>query len=289
VSAGAWRLGLLGHPVEHSLSPALHKAALASTGQTGSYELIDCLPESLEAAVTPLRQGAFDGLNVTLPHKEALVSLVDRLEGDAAAIGAINTLVRTPGGALEGHNTDVSGLVMALQRRWPETPWRRLPVTIVGAGGAARAAVLAADRLGASEVRITNRTMERAERLAHELQPVCKASLVSTPSAGAFHGAALIVQATSVGMSWTLGQPRWRTRVSQVAAALRGARPGASCIDLVYRPRPTAWMEGALAAGHEVEDGLGMLVAQAASSFALWTGIAPEMTSMRASVLGALG
>jgi shikimate dehydrogenase len=288
VNDGVWRLGLLGHPVQHSLSPALHTAALASTGQVGTYTLIDCPAEGLDAAVARLREGAFDGLNVTLPHKEALVPLVDRLEGAAAAIGAVNTLLCTPEGVVEGHNTDVPGLVTALEARWPETPWRWLPVTVIGAGGAARAAVLAADQLGAGEIRITNRTQERAERVVSELQARCRAPLLSLPIERAFQDAALVLQATSVGMSWRPEQSQWGGHARKVTEQLRRARPGAACFDLVYRPRVTAWMQGAVAAGHEVEDGLGMLVAQAAASFGLWTGSHPDKGAMQASVLGAL-
>lgn len=288
MSDGAWRFGLVGHPVQHSLSPVLHEAALASTGQRGTYALVDCLTVDLESAVERLREGSFDGLNVTLPHKEALVPLVDHLEGAAAAIGAINTVLCTPEGRVEGHNTDVSGLIMALETRWPGTPWKWLPVTIIGAGGAARAAVLAADRLGAGEIRITNRTQARAERVVSDLQGICRAPLMSCSMEQAVKDAALVVQATSVGMSWLSGQVEWATHRQRTADALRCARPGASCFDMVYRPRTTAWMQGAVEAGHEAEDGLGMLVAQAAASFLLWTGVGPDREVMRAAVSGAL-
>ena len=288
MSDGAWRLGLLGHPVQHSLSPALHTAALASTGQIGTYSLIDCLAGELDDAVRRLREGDFDGLNVTLPHKEALVARVDRLEGAAAAVGAVNTLLCTEDGRVEGHNTDVSGLVMALEVRWPETPWRWLPVTIIGAGGAARAAVLAADRLGAGEIRITNRTQARAERVVSELQGSCQAPIISCPLDEAVKDAALVIQATSVGLSWRPEQPEWAHQRQSVAEYLRRARPGAACFDMIYRPRTTAWMQGAVVAGHEAEDGLGMLVAQAAASFELWTGVCPDRAAMQAAVSGVL-
>ena len=202
MKSGSWRLGLLGHPVAHSLSPLLHTAALRATGQEGTYELIDCPPEHLAHAVARLRRGEYDGLNATIPHKEALVGLVDRLSRSAAALGAVNTLVRTADGDVEGHNTDLEGLVSALVQRWPATPWRWHPATVVGAGGAARAAVAAAAHLGASEVRVTNRTPERAQALATALQPTSDVPVVAHSADTAFDGAGLVLQATSAGMGW---------------------------------------------------------------------------------------
>jgi shikimate dehydrogenase len=288
VSGSAWRLGLLGHPVAHSLSPALHAAAFEVTGQTGTYELIDCPPARLADAVARLRRGQFDGLNATIPHKEALVGLVDRLARSAAAVGAINTLVRTADGEVEGHNTDVEGLVSALEARWPDTPWRWHPVTVVGAGGAARAAVMAAVQLGASEVRVTNRTPDRATTLVADLRPACDSPLVAHPVETAFTGTALVLQATSAGMGWSPEQPRWSALRARATERLATARPDAVVMDLVYRPSPTPWVEAARAAGHEAEDGLAMLVGQAAAAFACWTGVRPPIEPMRLAALGAL-
>lgn len=288
MSEGTWRLGLLGHPVAHSLSPPLHTAALHATGQTGSYALIDCPPEQLASAVERLRAGEFDGLNATIPHKEALVGLVDRLSRSASALGAVNTLVRTPDGEVEGHNTDLEGLVGALEARWPATPWRWHPVTVVGAGGAARAAVAAAVQLGASEVRVTNRTPERAQALAVALQPLSDVPVVPHPLETAFVGAALVLQATSAGMGWAPGQPRWTALLERATRRLAAARPDAVLLDLVYRPEVTPWVQAARASGHEAESGLGMLVGQAAAAFACWTGVRPPLGPMAQAIRDAL-
>ncbi|MDP6946385.1 MAG: shikimate dehydrogenase, partial [Myxococcota bacterium] len=182
MSDGSWRLGLLGHPVAHSLSPPLHLAALEATGQLGTYALVDCPPEGLAEALARLRGGEFDGLNATIPHKEALAGCVDRLARSAAALGAVNTLVRAPDGAIEGHNTDLVGLVSALKERWPETPWRWSPATVVGAGGAARAVASTLIDRGAAGVTLLNRTESRARAAADSLSgPVSVAPL--TPRA----------------------------------------------------------------------------------------------------------
>lgn len=284
----SWRLGLLGHPVAHSLSPTLHTTALATTGQRGTYELLDCPPERLAEALSRLRTGEFDGLNATIPHKEALVDLVDRLAPSAASLRAVNTLTRTTDGQVEGHNTDLEGLVSALKAHWPDAPWRCNPVTVVGAGGAARAAVMAAAQLGCSEVRITNRTPERADALARDLQPLTDVALVAQSADSAFDDAALVLQATSVGMGWEPSQSRWSAAVGHAATRLGRTQQGAVLMDLVYRPSPTPWMEAATRTGREASDGLKMLVGQAAASFACWTGVRPQTEPMMAAALQAL-
>ena len=288
MSEGAWRLGLLGHPVSHSLSPALHRAALEATGSLGDYTLIDCPPQSLPEAVARLGRGELDGLNATIPHKEALLDLVDELGPAARTVGAINTLCRTPEGRVEGHNTDVEGLERALSERWPEAPWRWRPVTVVGAGGAARAAVLAAVRGEACEVRVVNRTPERALRLAAQLQGCADVPILALGPERAFDDAALILQATAAGMSWRPTEPRWSALVASATEHLRRAHEGACLMDLVYRPSPTPWMLAARGLGLAGADGLSMLVHQAALSFYLWTGLAPPIEAMRSAALGAL-
>lgn len=264
----------------HSLSPLLHGAALESLGLSGSYALLDVQPDGLEAIFERIRGGELDGVNVTIPHKERACALVDRLVGPASLVGALNTVVKGADGRLEGHNTDVAGLRDALLARWPRVPFRARPATVIGAGGAARAAVMAADELGASEIRVVNRTHERAEALVDALQGALRADVVAARHPEAFDGSALVLQASSLGMGWQEGTSRWRAAVEMGRDALQVASDDACLLDLVYRPALTPWMQAADQAGLEREGGLGMLGAQAAASFALWTGRTPSLGEM---------
>lgn len=278
---GAWRLGLLGHPVGHSLSAILHEAALEALGLAGRYELLDTPPEALAGAVARFRRGAFDGLNVTIPHKEAVAPLCDELSRDAAALGAVNTLSKR-GGRVEGHNTDLAGLVAALDTHWPGRPWVGGPVAVLGAGGAARAAVMAAFRTGASEVRLHNRTRPRADALAESLAPHAPGRISATDVASdAVVDAGLVLQATSVGMGTAPDDAPWRRARDVAREILASAPPDAAVYDLVYRPRQTPWVAAAGESGRPARSGLEMLVRQAAAAFSLWTGREAPVDVMR--------
>jgi shikimate dehydrogenase len=289
MSRGPFRLGLLGHPVGHSVSPAMHRAALAACGYRGDYELIDVPPGALGSHLERLRGGRLDGLNVTVPHKGEAAGLCDLLTPAARLAGAVNTLVRAASGHVEGHNTDIAGLRAALAHAFPETPWRGRPAAVLGAGGAGRAAVLAAIESGAAEVRVHNRTVARAQALCSELGPhVGVALVVVAEEREAARGAALILQATTRGMSCQVGGPAWSEAHDHALGVLAAAAPGAAVLDLVYRPRETPWVAAARASGLHADDGLEMLVQQAAAAFALWTGAHPDPSVMRAAAEAAL-
>lgn len=286
MSSGArtsWRLGLLGHPVAHSRSPALHRAALHAAGLRGRYELFDVLHEELHEHVDALRRGDVDGLNVTVPHKEAVVALCDRTVGAAEQLGAVNTLVRGADGAVEGHNTDVAGLAGALNAAWTVQPWVGGVACVVGAGGAARAAVLAATLVGAAEVRIVNRTRARAERMVAALGGGGRRLTASDDLRAGCDGAHLVLQATSLGMGATDGDPGWATVQAIAVPAFAGLVPGARLMDLIYTPRRTAWVAAADAAGIVAFDGMEMLIRQAAAAFQLWTSVPADIGAMRAA------
>ncbi len=290
IAAGALRLGLLGHPVAHSVSPAMHEAALRACDLVGDYSLFDVPPGGLAPYVERLRTGDLHGLNVTVPHKGEVVGLCDRLAPEAALAGAVNTLVRADDGAVEGHNTDIAGLVSALERAFPDTPWRGRGAAVLGAGGAGRAAVLAAFQAGAAEVRVWNRTPERAERLAGELGArVSGALLASRDMGGATAGVALVLQATTRGMATTPGDAPWLQAREEAEVALEPVAADAAVLDLVYRPRQTPWVAAARGLGLAADDGLEMLVQQAAWAFSLWTRHAPDPAVMRAAAQRSLG
>lgn len=282
---GPWRLGLLGHPVSHSLSPRLHAAALESTGLAGSYEAIDC-PDvvALEARIDELRAGRWSGFNVTLPYKREAALRCDVLEGEARVLGVANTLL-VRDGQLIGHNTDVAGLVHAIGYRWPLLPING-PAAVLGAGGAARAAVLTAWRLGSPMVRLWNRTRAHAEELVQALAGAEKRTpivLCSSPEE-ACEGAALVIQAGSGQMGIAVGSPAWHEAVEQARRAIEGTALDSVVVDLVYTPRQTPWVEAAELAERDGDHGLSMLIEQARWAFYLWTGIVPKYSPLREAV-----
>jgi shikimate dehydrogenase len=281
--ARRWALGLVGSPVGHSLSPALHAAALASARQDGTYTPLEAPDEaSLGAALDALRRGELDGLNVTIPWKTVAAARCDALAGEAGRLGAVNTLVRRADGALIGHNTDVAGLAAALAEAGLRDLSRR-PCAVIGAGGAARAAALVGAQLDAGEVRIWNRTADRAQALVAALGFGRACATLEE----ALAGAALVLQASASGMD--LDDAETAALAAGLVGPLGLTAAGAHVCDLVYRPSRTAWMVAAEAAGRTAQGGLPMLIHQAAAAFRLWTGVAPDVGAMRAAVARRLG
>jgi shikimate dehydrogenase len=263
----AKRLGVLGWPVAHSRSPAIHNAALASLGMRDwRYQLLPVPPALLAQTVRGLHDSGFVGANVTIPHKQAALALADSASAVAEAIGAANTLTFSPDGAIAAENTDAPGLIAAIAQ-----PLGGRSALVLGAGGSARAAVWALLDAGAGEVAICNRTPARAEALARELG----ASAVAQP-----RPAELLVNCTSVGLAAAPDE------LAQLG--LDEARVGEYplVVDLVYRDGPTALVSAARAGGARTVDGLEVLVAQAALSFSLWTGRAAPLEVMRAASRG---
>lgn len=283
------RLGLLGHPLGHSLSPVIHQAALEALGLPGAYLLYDVDAAGLAAAVARLRGGELDGLNVTIPYKLDAAALCDRLEGPAAVLGAVNTLVRGDGGVVVGHNTDVTGLVRAVGEGLGEGAGRGV-VAVLGAGGAAHAAVIAAERLGATRVRLWNRTRARGEALVARLAGEVGVALeVADDASAAAEGARLLLQSTSVGLSvGPAAGDAWGRDVALAAGIVGAMAADGAVYDLVYRPARTVWCAAAEASGRRAASGLGMLVHQAADALALWTGGAPPRDVMRRAAEAAL-
>jgi len=258
-----WRLALVGHPVHHSWSPDLHAAALAHAGLEGRYDLLDVPPGALAPVLDRMRSGAFDGLNVTLPHKVEVVSGLDGLTEEAALVGAVNTVFRD-GDRLLGDNTDVPALVRCLEGAIPDE------ALVLGAGGAARAAVVAIARRGVGRIHVVARTPSRIASWVPTLAPVFPSTRVDVvpleslaallPRSGWF------VQATPVGMA-----PHGDVCPLEPAALDR--LPG-SCIvhDLVYHPDPTVLVRKARERGLEAHGGGRMLAFQAREAFRRWTG-----------------
>jgi shikimate dehydrogenase len=264
------RLAVLGYPVAHSRSPAMHNAALHALGLTGwRYQLLPLPPEVFTESVRALPALGFRGINVTIPHKHAALALADSASETARAVGAANTLTFTAAG-IAADNTDVSGLLNALG---PDCDPRARTCLVLGAGGAGRAAVHALVQAGAAEVMVWNRTPERAAELCSQLG--------GTPvsDAGARDARAdLIVQCTSVG----LHDPDETFKRLPIAADTFAA--GNCVVDMVYRAGGTKFLAAARSRGASVIDGLDVLVGQGAASLTQWTGRPAPIQVMRRAV-----
>jgi shikimate dehydrogenase len=272
-------IALIGHPVAHSISPPMQQAALDALGVDATYEAWDIPSPDLPIAIERLRSGSVLGANVTVPHKVEALRLIDRPDAIAERVGATNTITNDRG-RLVATNTDVAGILSALAAADVEV--RDAAVLLLGAGGAARAVIVALRRAGASNVTIANRTLARATALTllggSEL-PVQAIEL--SPSGGepsealraAAERASIVVNATSVGM---------RSGPAPLASPLAASllHRGQAVFDLVYTPRETALLAAAEAAGARPVAGLAMLVHQGAEALRLWTGNEPPLDVM---------
>jgi shikimate dehydrogenase len=276
------RFAVVGDPIAHSKSPAMHSAAFRALGLPHTYEAVRASPDELPHVVTRLREGAYHGINVTVPHKERVLGLVDAKDESAAVAGAANTLVRERDGRITAHNTDAPALAGELRRvsGGRVDPARR--ALILGSGGAARAAVVAVGRyLGVRDIVVRARAFAdpERERAFRQSSPYPIATETWFPRGETEQRAHLVVQATSAGM--------------------RGAAPGedaanavdwtalpndAVAIDVVYAPRDTPWLRAARIRGLRCDDGLGMLAGQGGLAFELWLGVAAPLDTMRAAL-----
>ena len=274
---GAARVaGVVGAPVAHSLSPLLHNAWLAAAGIDGAYVPFAPPPEQFEAFVAGLRGGAVAGVNVTAPFKERALAAADLADAAAQAAGAANLLLFREDGVVAARNTDGEGLLAALASQAPALKLRGAVVTLIGAGGAARGAAATLLQAGAAEVRVVNRTFERARKLAEGLEAATPYPMESLKDA--LSGARLVVNTASAGTE----------EMSALAHDWR-ARSGAVAMDMVYRPLRTPFLQRATAQGLGVVDGLEMLIGQARPSFEALFGAPPPDVDVRAPALAELG
>lgn len=263
-------LAVLGHPVRHSLSPVMHNAGFRARGRNCCYLALDVAPEDVPAAVTGLRALGALGANVTVPHKEAVLPLMDEVSPVALAAGAVNTIV-VRDGRLCGDNTDVGGFIASLAEVGFDPCGRG--ALLFGAGGAARGVALGLLRAGAGPIWIANRTYRRAVDLTDSLQgaarpgpdgagAVTPLALEAVPAVAA--RAALVVNCTSVGLGPTAGESVWNDFAC--------FRPGTLAVDIIYKPPVTPFLRAAASAGLPTLGGLGMLVHQAALAWEVWFG-----------------
>ena len=273
--------GIMGWPVAHSRSPALHNFWIEEHGIDGAYVPLPVRPEQLAEALRALPMLGFRGCNLTLPHKQMALSIVDRVEPLAHRIGAMNTVIVMPDGTLEGRNTDVFGFRENLRERAPDWTPTAGPAVVLGAGGAARGVVAALIEARVEEIRIANRTPARAEQLADDLAaPATRMTVHAWDERdAALRDAGILVNTTSLGMA---GEPVLKLDLSQLP-------PTAVVVDIVYVPLETALLVNARQRGHRVIDGLGMLLHQGRPGFEAWFGSPVQVTrELRAAVLTTL-
>ncbi len=284
MSGAEFHLGLTGYPLGHSLSPALHQAALAASRLTGDYQLFPIEPNQdadteLKALCARVSRGELDGLNVTIPYKQSLFSCLDDISESARAVGAINT-ISSRGGRLLGENTDIEGFKRDVSTFIDLSTGQK--ALVLGAGGAARAVVYVLIQAG-WQVTIAARRQEQARQLANDIIINARSHFVDTitlrqlatlkPSAGW----GLVVNTTPVGMYPHLEASPWPEELALPKAA--------ALYDLIYNPGETCLMQQASAAGIRCRNGLGMLVEQAAQAFEIWTGEQADTAAMYDAIL----
>jgi len=263
-------VGILGHPVKHSLSPVLHNAAFAEVGLDWAYVAFDVADGACPAAVAGIRALGVQGLSVTMPHKRSVALVCDQLSPTAKALGAANTVVRR-GDRLDGDSTDGPGFLASLRAAGHDPAG--CTCLVLGAGGAAAAVVLALAGAGAMGVKVLARRPEAASEVA-----ALAGTVGGVGSADDVGGVDILVNATSVGMRDTPGDGAMPFGLDPAVLSR-----GQLVVDLVYHPLRTPLLEAAEAAGATPVDGLGMLVHQAALAFELWTGIAAPLGVMAAA------
>jgi shikimate dehydrogenase len=280
------RFAVIGDPIAHSKSPAMHAAAYRALGMPHRYEALRVGADDLSGVVGRLQAGVFDGLNVTVPHKQRVLEMVQNIDESAALVGAANTLVRATDGAVTAHNTDAPALAHELSRLGAAGGASAL---VIGSGGAARSAIVAlAARLGFARVVVRARAFAsggaasafRSDVTRRLMVVGCDCAIETQTLEPLVEAFSVVVQCTSAGMPGADGGDGVAGAVVWNALA-----PGAVAIDVVYAPNKTAFVSAAEAASVPCVDGLGMLVEQGARAFELWLGVAAPRKVMRDAIV----
>jgi shikimate dehydrogenase len=259
--------GVMGWPVMHSRSPMMHNYWFGKHGLAGTYVPLAIRPEGLERALRALHPLGFAGCNLTIPHKEKAMGIVDEIDALARAIGAISCVVARPDGSLAGTNNDCFGFIQNVKDEQPGWRADAGPIAVIGAGGGSRAVCYGLAREGAREIRLVNRTFERARALADEFGGPIK-PLAWGDRHDALEGVAMVVNTTSQGM---VGQGTLDLRLDKLPRTALAA-------DIVYIPLETSFLAAARGRGNRTVNGLGMLLHQGRPAWKAWFGIEPEVT-----------
>ncbi|OCA92484.1 shikimate dehydrogenase [Pseudobacillus wudalianchiensis] len=271
--------GVIGDPIAHSMSPAMHNDAFVQLGIEGYYHPFHVKPEDLPAAVQGMKAIGVQGFNVTIPHKSAIIPLLDQVDPLAKAIGAVNTVVRENGG-WTGYNTDGVGFVRGLREAYGE-PLTEKRVLLIGAGGAARAIYYTLASEGVSRIDIANRTAEKAANLAESCPyPVVGSVKTTTKAAEQLEEYDVIIQTTSIGMS---------PLIEASPISVEKIKAGTFVSDIIYNPLETQLLQEAKKRGARTQNGLKMFVYQGALAFEKWTSQTPDIERMEEMVRHQLG
>jgi shikimate dehydrogenase len=276
------RFAVVGDPVAHSRSPAMHAAAYRALGLDHRYEPVHAPASDLPRVVAALREGAYDGLNVTVPHKQRVLELVDELDASARSVGAANTLVRAPQGNITAHNTDAPALAAELRRlAGPRFSWGGGNGLVLGSGGAARAAIAAFADLGVGAILVRARAFGDPLRREAFVRAAPSSVMAQPwqPSELSESRTLAVVQATSAGMKGA--DPG---AIAADAVDWSALRNDAVAIDVVYEPKDTPFLRAAHKRGLHCDDGRGMLARQGALAFELWLGMPAPFDVMRAAL-----
>jgi shikimate dehydrogenase len=266
--------GVMGWPVMHSRSPLLHNYWFKQHNLAGTYVPLAIAPAGLAAALRALHPLGFAGCNLTIPHKQAAMKIVDEVDALAKSIGAISCVVVRPDGSLAGTNNDCYGFIHNIRQEHPGWRAEAGPAVVIGAGGGARAVCYGLAQAGAPEIRIVNRTIEHAKKIAEDFGGPIKV-LPWEQREEALKGAAIVVNTTSLGM---VGQSALDIRLDKLPA-------GALAADIIYIPLETPFLAEARGRGNPTVNGLGMLLHQGRPAWKAWFGIEPEVTAeLRAMV-----
>jgi len=260
--------GVMGWPVMHSRSPLLHNYWFKQHGLTGTYVPLAIAPATLAAALRALHPLGFAGCNLTLPHKQAAMTIVDEVDSLAKNIGAISCVIARPDGSLAGTNNDCYGFIENLRQSQPGWRADAGPVVVIGAGGGARAVCYGLAQEGAREIRVVNRSLARAQEIANDFGGPLKV-LPWEQRHDALDGAAMVVNTTSCGM---VGQPALDLKLDKLPK-------NALAADIIYIPLETPLLAAARARGNPTVNGLGMLLHQGRPAWKAWFGIEPQVTA----------
>jgi shikimate dehydrogenase len=259
--------GVMGWPVMHSRSPLLHNFWFSQHGLAGTYVPLAIAPANLAAALRALHPLGFAGCNLTLPHKQAAMAIVDEVDALAKSIGAISCVVVRPDGSLAGTNNDCYGFVQNVRQTRPGWRADAGPIVVIGAGGGARAVCYGLAQEGAREIRLVNRSLAHAQKIENDFGGPLKA-LPWEQRLDALDGAAMVVNTTSCGM---VGQPALDLKLDKLPKSALAA-------DIIYIPLETPFLAAARARGNPTVNGLGMLLHQGRPAWQAWFGIEPQVT-----------